>query len=297
MPIQSAATFRSITECARVTVPPRVAAALAPIAHDAAAVRDYGVRLGAAMCEEILASKLCPGIHFYTLNLEKSVRKILSAARLVAADGVQSLTARKLPWRPSALTRRAAEGVRPIYWANRPKSYIQRTDSWDKYANGRWGGADSPAFGEFTESDTLGAQWGTAAERRTMWGDALLTVHEVYSVFAMYVEGRVPKLPWCDTALLLETGAIKQQLSDMNRAGFMTINSQVRPLPQHLSTATHCPLAELDCPVSALLTAIFRQRTRSPDSTVCRPRTRSSAGARLMATSTKRRMLSASSRR
>jgi methylenetetrahydrofolate reductase (NADPH) len=278
MPIQSAATFHAITEGACVAVPPAVMASLAPIAHDATAVRDYGVRLGTAMCEEILASKLCPGIHFYTLNLEKSVRKILSATRLVAADGVQSLATRKLPWRPSALARRAAEGVRPIYWANRPKSYIQRTDSWDRYANGRWGGADSPAFGEFSESDILGAQWGSAAERRAMWGDALLTVQEVYNVFALYVGGLVPKLPWCETALLLETGVIQQQLSDMNKAGFMTINSQVRcnrcwrtrlatPAGSTQSQASHPP-------------ALVHACGRSLDLTACRPRILPLAGAR-----------------
>ena len=38
----------------------------------------------------------------------------------------------------------------------------------------------------------------------------------------------MPKLPWCDTPLLLETGVIKQQLMDMNSAGFLTINSQPR---------------------------------------------------------------------
>ena len=29
--------------------------------------------------------------------------------------------------------------VRPINWANRPRSYLARTDVWDEYPNGRWG--------------------------------------------------------------------------------------------------------------------------------------------------------------
>lgn len=31
------------------------------------------------------------------------------------------------------------EDVRPINWANRPKSYLSRTEEWDEFPNGRWG--------------------------------------------------------------------------------------------------------------------------------------------------------------
>jgi hypothetical protein len=37
------------------------------------------------------------------------------------------------------------EDVRPIHWANRPKSYIKRTITWDEFPNGRWGDNRSPA--------------------------------------------------------------------------------------------------------------------------------------------------------
>ncbi len=29
--------------------------------------------------------------------------------------------------------------MRPINWANRPKSYLSRTEEWDEFPNGRWG--------------------------------------------------------------------------------------------------------------------------------------------------------------
>ena len=44
---------------------------------------------------------------------------------------------RSLPWRQPTNERRKAEQVRPIFWANRPKSYINRTSDWDKYPQGR----------------------------------------------------------------------------------------------------------------------------------------------------------------
>ena len=45
---------------------------------------------------------------------------------------------RALPWRGSrANLKGLSEDVRPINWANRPKSYIKRTVMWDEFPNGR----------------------------------------------------------------------------------------------------------------------------------------------------------------
>jgi hypothetical protein len=72
------------------------------------------------MCRELLAGGV-RGFHFYTLNLESSTARILD----------------ELGWLPPALDKpllpykstvkngtRPEETVRPIFWANRPKSYI-----------------------------------------------------------------------------------------------------------------------------------------------------------------------------
>ncbi|CAM9104837.1 unnamed protein product, partial [Heterosigma akashiwo] len=57
-------------------VPPAVLAALQPLRADDAAVKRYGVELAVDMCQQLLAAG-CPGLHFYTLNLERSVREVL----------------------------------------------------------------------------------------------------------------------------------------------------------------------------------------------------------------------------
>lgn len=46
---------------------------------------------------------------------------------------------------------RLHEAVRPIFWSQRPKSYTQRTCSWDEFPNGRWGDSRSPAYGDLTD--------------------------------------------------------------------------------------------------------------------------------------------------
>jgi hypothetical protein len=55
----------------------------------------------------------------------------------------------QLPWQTSAEAKREKEAVRPIYWANRPDSYVERTDTWKQYPGQRWAdgdGSGSPAM-------------------------------------------------------------------------------------------------------------------------------------------------------
>lgn len=49
---------------------------------------------------------------------------------------------------------------------------------------------------------------------------------DVYEVFAQYVEGKVPHIPWCENPLQPESFLIQNQLAMLNRAGFLTVNSQ-----------------------------------------------------------------------
>ena len=150
------------------------------------------------MCRDLLQSGI-PGFHFYTLNLEKS---ILGVVKELGICDMTSLR-KALPWKGSRVNLKGlAEEVRPINWANRPKSYIQRTASWDEYPNGRWGDSRSPAFGDLSTTHSFfRSSLGTKEERLSMWGDSPLNVAEVGEVFAKYIEGKIPILPWCETPL------------------------------------------------------------------------------------------------
>lgn len=215
----------------KTSVPKHVLDRLAPIRDDDRQVKNYGVDLAISMCTRLIASGLVPGLYFYTLNLERSVRRVLGQSGLGLADEASTAlnNARKLPWRPSSLPKRADEDVRPIFWANRPHSYLYRTDSWDEFPNGRWGDSRSPAFGDLS---TVGyycdAPKISREERLKLWGVSPKQDRDVFDVFARYVDGdiSVTRLPWCEQALHLETGLIKDNLVKINRLGFLTINSQ-----------------------------------------------------------------------
>lgn len=52
------------------------------------------------------------------------------------------------------------------------------------------------------------------------------TPRDICEVFAKYVEGTIACIPWCETPLQPESFLIQPQLARLNRAGFLTINSQ-----------------------------------------------------------------------
>lgn len=59
-------------------------------------------------------------IHYYTMNLEKSVVDIIKGLGIMKKD-------RSLPFKKPSFKVREMEEVRPIFWAIKPKSYISRT--------------------------------------------------------------------------------------------------------------------------------------------------------------------------
>lgn len=165
MPIQNWNGFQKATRMANTVIPQHFLDVLEPVKNNDEEVRKLGVKLVADMCRTILNSDLdIHGIHVYTMNLEKGTRMLLEELNLVPR--IESI--KPLPWRqvsskarrscliadstPSPLQcltpSRRNETIRPIFWANRTKSYIARTENWDEYPNGRFGDARSPAYGE-----------------------------------------------------------------------------------------------------------------------------------------------------
>lgn len=77
LPILNAAQLKRLTSLCGATIPAQLAADLERLGSDEEAVTEYGIDYAAKQCEELLAGG-APGIHFYTLNRVRSVRRILS---------------------------------------------------------------------------------------------------------------------------------------------------------------------------------------------------------------------------
>ena len=229
MPIQNYGGFKRMTGFCKTDVPQELSDALEEIKDDDAKVKAFGIEQGVKMCKQLLDAELetpIRGCHIYTLNLEKTAVGIVKGLGLYSDDQA----VRALPWRPSAMSPRTEkETVRPIYWANRPRSYLARSMEWDDFPNGRWGDSRSAAFGSLKDNylarldrngpknkDSCIKLWGTP----TCLGD-------VTTLFVRFCKGEIDRLPWSETpGLDSESSMIDAKLVALNEKGVLTVNSQ-----------------------------------------------------------------------
>ena len=155
------------------------------------------------------------------MNLAQATRMVLEELGLT--PDIETPLEKPLPWRPSLALNRREENVRPIFWRNRNRSYIARTQDWDEFPNGRWGDARSPAFGEL-DAYGVGLK-GTNEQNIKLWGRPVC-IKDIADIFVRYMNGKLDSLPWSEAPISKEADTIQDDLVDLNRRGFFTINSQ-----------------------------------------------------------------------
>ncbi|KAI5475339.1 hypothetical protein MNV49_001608 [Pseudohyphozyma bogoriensis] len=222
MPIQTFAAFKRRTDFSKTIVPQKLWDMLEPIKDDDKAVRELGTKFVADMCKKIMEANLgIDGLHIYTMNLSRGTEMLLEEMNFVATSDI----VKPLPWRLSLTSKRRAETTRPIFWSNRQRSYISRTQDWDEFPNGRWGDQSSPAFGDL---DGLAlALPHSPSDAEKIWG-LPQTIEDIQTLFAKFCQGQLSALPWSDQPLASETTVISGPLAQLNLDGFLTINSQPR---------------------------------------------------------------------
>ncbi|OAQ31780.1 methylenetetrahydrofolate reduct [Linnemannia elongata AG-77] len=232
MPIQTYAGFKKNVVDAGLSVPQWILDGLEAVKEDEVAVRQFGVEVGVKMVRELVESGLVAGVHFYTFNLEKSTRLILEGAGLVP------FIRKDKPWRTHFLPhRRRQEHQRPIFWANRPKSYISRTETWHQFPStaNQWQRSVNK-YGSL-EGYGVGIKYPTAAEARLHWsnndGRQPRRVGDLSEVFQRYWRGELQTLPWCDhpCGAGVESGgeweSYRDRLVELNGVGcYLAINAQ-----------------------------------------------------------------------
>ncbi|KAH9908412.1 methylenetetrahydrofolate reductase 1 [Xylariomycetidae sp. FL2044] len=220
MPIATYASFLRRANHMDCKIPDGWMAKLEPIKNDDAAVREAGKVLVAELCRKIMTAGIVH-LHFYTMNLANATRMVLEELDWMPTTARPRPHA--LPWKQSLGFGRRDEDVRPIFWRNRGKSYVSRTQDWDEFPNGRWGDSRSPAFGEL---DAYGiGLTGTNESNRKKWGEPK-SVKDIANLFVRYLEKEIPTLPWSEAPLTSEADSIKDDLINLNQRGLLTINSQ-----------------------------------------------------------------------
>merc|ERR1719313_2492633 len=216
MPIQSYPGFRRMTTLCKTFIPKQIDEALELVKDNEAAVKEYGIELAVQMCRELMAGG-APGLHLYTLNLEKSATAICEKLGLVEQQQ------KEYPFNRSTGTR-GVESTRPIFWAQRAKSYVERTQGWNEYPDGRFGQREPTMFKTPSDqllakpSDDVASEWSFSDEAG---------LSELFVKFLTPGDA-VAQLPWCSEKPGLEMVGIRNQLIEMCSRGMLTINSQAR---------------------------------------------------------------------
>lgn len=213
MTLQSYNTFTKMISFCKIHVPNEERQTIEKYKSNESELKEYGIIIMENLIKQCLNNG-SPGIHFYTLNLEKSVRRIILDLDLL------NNSRRLLPWRSSPLLIREGEEVRPIFWANRPQSYINRTTTQlinNNNINEKLEVSHATALATFELQHSN--------DNYKPWVVDIQTIEYVNNIFISFIDGKLSCLPWCEN-IDIETDIIVDKLRQINSLGFLTINSQ-----------------------------------------------------------------------
>ncbi|KAJ7583055.1 methylenetetrahydrofolate reductase-domain-containing protein [Mycena floridula] len=235
MPIQNYSSFQRVTKLCGTRLPPSLLAELEEIKHDDQLVKEYGIKLAVDMIRRITVEGKIPGVHFCTLNLEKSVQRVLESLqwtgvaptthnRLISeSEGVNGPSQLKVT--PSSATTTAEQGLAsiPSTQAEAGSGELNNAASWDDFPNGRFGDFKSPAFGD-TGPGGISLS-GVKSDSVSQWGQPQ-SFDDLTKIFLDHLHSKIPSTPFSPTALSPESLMILPHLEKLNQRGWWTVGSQ-----------------------------------------------------------------------
>ncbi|KAK7467440.1 methylenetetrahydrofolate reductase 1 [Stygiomarasmius scandens] len=235
MPIQTYNSFLRLVKLCGINVPQSVRLALEDIKLDDQLVKDYGVQLAVDMIRKITTECDVPGVHLCTLNLEKSVQRVLEQLqwtgvshpfqnKLISEEAVTEPSSEERIVSPSAATDAATIGL-----TNIPPSDVEagsgelnKADSWDEFPNGRFGDFKSPAYGDQ-------GPWGNSGvvkpERLSEWGNPQ-SLDDLTTLFLNHLHSKVNTTPFSPGPLSAESQLILPHLEKLTKRSWWTVGSQ-----------------------------------------------------------------------
>lgn len=236
MPLQTYASFVRLTKLCGTKVPSPVTDALEKIKHDDQLVKDYGVTLSTEMIERLVREGDIPGVHLCTLNLEKSVQRVLenlqwishhpdthnklitdtpaNASHVPPGEDEHTITP------SSALS--SAKPHKPSSETEGGRGELNNAATWDEFPNGRFGDFKSPAYGN---QDQWGGNSLQHATDQSPWGNPKSEA-ELTQIFLKYLNSELNTTPFSSGPLSPESFTILPQLERLTKNGLWTVGSQ-----------------------------------------------------------------------
>ncbi|KAK7044270.1 methylenetetrahydrofolate reductase 1 [Paramarasmius palmivorus] len=232
MPIQTYSSFLRLVKLCGSSVPDAVTQELEAIKHDDQLVKDYGVELAINTIKRITTEGGVRGVHFCTLNLEKSVQRVLEGLQWTGAHHhaqnrlIESDPNATLAITPSTALSEAQTGI-----SNIPKSQnevgsgeLNNADSWDDFPNGRFGDFKSPAWA-IGEGDLWGNKVAIKQDTLSSWGTPK-SIDDLTDLFLRYLRNEIPNTPFSPLPLSEESQLILPHLINLTQRGWWTVGSQ-----------------------------------------------------------------------
>jgi len=247
MPIQTYASFVRLNKLCGTRVPPYISSDLESIRHDDQKVKDYGVHLAMSIIRRLTADGGVPGVHLCTLNLEKSVRRVLEGLGWTSVDNTgNKIIQDALPQANDhshthlppnvlvsahdvarAMSTTPSQDPDPfsIQSTATASTAHKLTPGWDDFPNGRFGDPTSPAYGAYDMWDSGINLSVTPQEGIARWGNPKAT-SDLTSFFLSYLNSATPTTPFSPEPLDAETLTILHHLIRLTAGGLWTVGSQ-----------------------------------------------------------------------
>ncbi|KAJ3970049.1 methylenetetrahydrofolate reductase-domain-containing protein [Lentinula raphanica] len=235
MPIQTYQSFVRLIKLTGSKIPAEVMSDLDAIKHNDQLVKDYGVQLAIRMIRRITTETDVPGVHFCTLNLEKSVQRVLETLKWIGHS--PQIVPNKLIEEPSSEEPLPSGAITPVSAANAAtlglvnippseneagRGELNKADSWDDFPNGRWGDSKSPAYG-------VQGPWGNndAVNQGTIsqWGNPK-SITDLTTIFLQYLHSEISTTPFSFDPIQPESKFILPHLQKLTERGWWTVGSQ-----------------------------------------------------------------------
>ncbi|THH12009.1 hypothetical protein EW145_g283 [Phellinidium pouzarii] len=250
MPLQSYASFLRLTKLCGTKVPPELHLQLEPLRHDDQKMKDFGVTLAADMIKRLIDDGDVKGVHFCTLNLERSVRKVLE--NLDWAGGsprtsnkliIDSADTNARESAPNDLTIRPADANQTATdkLATKPlpeiqaqgKGEINNASTWDEFPNGRFASEMVWEFRSVDETQYLANKERQLNDKGNLkrteaisrWGSPK-SVTDLTELFLSHLHSVITSTPFSPSPLSPESLLILSHLERLTRRGWWTVFSQ-----------------------------------------------------------------------
>ncbi|GBE81900.1 methylenetetrahydrofolate reduct [Sparassis latifolia] len=233
MPMQTYASFLRMTKLCGTRIPTSLMADLEPIRHDDQQVKDYGVKLAIGMIQKLTEDGDIRGVHFCTLNLERSVYRVLEGLGWTGTS--PKITNKLITDMPTAenpelivTAHSATDSAANSLTTGVPleveagKGELNNASAWDDFPNGRFGDYKSPAYGE---TDLWGSSTMSRKQALAQWGHPK-SLEDLTDIFVRHLHSEIATTPFSPSPLNPESLMILTQLEKLTRMGWWTVGSQ-----------------------------------------------------------------------